>query len=179
MDSALTVRLYQPSDAARLTVLLHSAYAELGARGLNYTAVDQDEETTATRAGGGRCWVVEESGRMIGTLTMSLPPSSDLQDLTPVARVGRRAWLNQVAVSPTERSRGIAAGLWELGKQWAASRGATSVGVDTAVPADHLVRLYSAWGFTQEDTIHWPGKRYDSVVMTRPLTSNDAAPAGS
>ncbi len=48
-------------------------------------------------------------------------------------------------------------------------QGASSIGVDTAHPATHLVQLYRSWGFAEVDSIHWPGKTYDSVVMLRPL----------
>ncbi|WP_183086170.1 GNAT family N-acetyltransferase [Mycetocola tolaasinivorans] len=174
MDPALSVRPFRASDAAPLTDLLHAAYAELGAMGLNYTAVDQDVETTRARALGGQCWVIERAGQIVASLTMSLPPSDGLRELTAEARVGDRAWLNQVAVSPALRGRGLAADLWHRGRRWAAARQATSIGVDTAIPAVHLVRLYESWGFETVDTIHWPGKTYDSVVMARPLGPSDA-----
>lgn len=174
VDSLFTVRLFEMADAERLTQLLHAAYAELGAAGWNYTAVDQSVETTRERASGGRCWVVEHNERLVGSLTMSLPPSSELQRLTPAARKSRRAWLNQVAVDPAARGHGIATELWRRGRQWARSEGAESVGVDTAVPAEHLVRMYGSWGFTAVGTISWPGKTYDSTVMTRPLGQEDA-----
>lgn len=173
MDSVFALRRFQDRDAVALTDLLHAAYAELGARGLNYTAVDQTPATTLTRSRGGQCWVVESDGILLATLTMSLPPSTDLKELTTAAQPPHRAWLNQVAVSPSARGRGIAADLWRRGRAWAAAQGATSVGVDTAIPAEHLVAIYSAWGFTYADTIHWPGKTYDSVVLTRPLTRAD------
>jgi GNAT superfamily N-acetyltransferase len=164
------VRLFTPDDAEPLTALLHAAYAELGARGLNYTAVDQDAETTLVRAQGGQCWIVEnQEGGIVGTLTMTYPPSAEIRALTAEAREPRRAWLNQVAVSPLEQRSGIASYLWTLGQAWACDQGATSVGVDTAVPARRLVRLYASWAFTHRDTIHWDGKTYNSVVMVRPL----------
>ena len=169
MDSTLSVRPFEEADAALLTELLHDAYAELGAAGLNYTAVDQDVATTRDRALGGQCWVVEQEARIVGTLTMSLPPSAGLQELTAVARGEHRAWLNQVAVAPSLRGLGIAADLWRRGREWAAGQGASSIGVDTAHPATHLVQLYRSWGFAEVDSIHWPGKTYDSVVMLRPL----------
>lgn len=174
-DPALTVRPFIDGDAPALTALLHEAYAELGARGLNFTAVDQSVETTRRRAHGGRCWIVERGGDLIATLTMSLPPSSDLQELTVEASAAHRAWLNQVAVSPRARRSGLARGLWDIGKGWAIEQGATSVGVDTAVPATHLVNLYAAWGFDHRGVIHWPGKTYDSVVMIRALSAEDRA----
>lgn len=173
VDSSLVVRLFTDADASGLTTLLHTAYAELGAMGLNYTAVDQDVKTTRQRARGGRCWVLETDGRLVGTLTMSLPPSGPLQKLTPQAGVPHRAWLNQMAVHPAARGLGIAADLWQRARRWAVAEGASSVGVDTALPAEHLIRLYRSWGFTQTDTIHWPGKTYDSVVMIRPLTKTE------
>jgi GNAT superfamily N-acetyltransferase len=173
MDSRLSVRLFNDADADELTAVLHAAYAELGAVGLNYTAVDQDVHTTLLRARGGQCWVVERDDEIVGTLTMSMPPSSGLQELTPEAQVAQRAWLNQVAVLPTDQRAGIASELWRLGCEWARAHAATSIGVDTAIPAQHLVRLYRAWGFEQVSTIHWSGKTYDSVVMIRPLGPAD------
>lgn len=174
MDSSLTIRHFVDTDAGAVTRVLHAAYAELGASGLNYTAVDQNSSTTLIRARGGQCWVVERGAHIVGTLTMSLPPSSGLQYLTSEAQVSQRAWLNQVAVLPTEQRAGIASELWRLGLEWARAHEATSIGVDTAVPAEHLVRLYGAWGFTQVATIHWPGKTYDSVVMVRPTVTADS-----
>lgn len=168
-DPPLTVRPFVDDDAPALTAFLHEAYAELGARGLNFTAVDQSEETTRSRARGGRCWVVERGGEIVATLTMSLPPSSALQRLTPEARVPGRVWLNQMGVSPRLRGVGLARLLWDTGAAWAAEQGATSVGIDTAVPATHLVDLYTRWGFVPRDIIHWPGKTYDSLVMVRGL----------
>lgn len=174
MNSTLSTRLFELSDAGPLTELLHAAYAELGAMGLNFTAVDQSVETTVMRARAGRCWIVEDEECLVGTLTMSLPPLPDLRILTSEAAVPQRAWLNQVAVSPATRGRGIAAHLWDQGRKWAYARGATSVGVDTALPASHLIRLYNSWGFTHTDTIHHAGKVYDSAVMVRQLSSADA-----
>ena len=170
MKPSLTVREFAPEDAEALTSLLHAAYAELGAMGLNYTAVDQDSSTTLARAHGGQCWIVEDTaGAIQATLTMTFPPSEGLKELTSEARAEHRAWLNQVAVAPQMQRSGIASYLWDLGRRWAADHGARSVGVDTAIPADHLVRLYTSWGFEHRDTIHWAGKTYDSAVMTRPL----------
>lgn len=169
VDPSLVVRPFDVADAAPLTALLHAAYAELGDRGLNFTAVDQDVATTRARALAGRCWVVEDEGVLVGTATVSLPPSPALQAMSEHARTPRRAWLNQLAVAPDRRRRGIAGHLWSLGRRWAREAGATSIGVDTAAPAEHLVALYAAWGFELRDVIRWEGKTYDSAVMVRQL----------
>lgn len=174
MNSTFSTRLFELNDARPLTDLLHAAYAELGAMGLNFTAVDQSVETTVMRAQAGQCWIVEDKERLVGTLTMSFPPLPYLRELTSEAEVPHRAWLNQVAVSPAARGQGIAAHLWAEARKWALVRGATSVGVDTALPASHLVELYSAWGFTHTESIRHPGKVYDSAVMVLQLGSMDA-----
>ena len=166
--SDVKIRQFNDADAVGLTDLLHEAYAELGNQGLNYTAVDQSVETTRERASGGQCWIVEARETIVGTLTMSYPPAEGIRELTPEARQPKRAWLNQVAVSPRIQRSGIAGRLWELGKDWAHRQGATAIGVDTAQPATHLVRLYVSWGFEHRGVVHWPGKTYDSVVMVRP-----------
>jgi len=174
VDPTLLMRPFAPDDASPLTGLLHAAYAELGAMGLNFTAVDQDVATTARRALGGQCWVVEQDGHIVGSLTVSLPPSATVQELTAVARADGHAWLNQVAVSPPLRGRGIASALWRQGRRWASANGASSIGVDTAIPATHLVQLYGAWGFDPVDSIHWAGKTYRSIIMVRELDADDA-----
>lgn len=207
----IALRPFDPVDAPGLTSFLHRAYAELGQRGLNFTAVDQDVETTLWRASKGRCWVAVDRdalpphgeqvhaggreqthagerglardaapdlgrealaqglgnrGQIVGTVTISLPPGPHIGRLTPVAaRAG--AWLNQMAVDPDRRGLGIASRLWQTGLAWAVARGVTTIGVDTAAPATHLQELYSRWGFVASDTIQWPGKSYESIVMLR------------
>ena len=54
-EDAIAIRPLGPHDSVEgLTELLHRAYAALGARGWNYTAVDQTIEVTGKRRGG-RC----------------------------------------------------------------------------------------------------------------------------
>jgi GNAT superfamily N-acetyltransferase len=81
---------------------------------------------------------------------------------------GQAAFYRQIAQAD-ERRAGIATRLCALGRRWVRETGATSIGVDTAAPAEHLVRLYESWGFERRDTTHWDGRTYDSVVMARRL----------
>lgn len=164
------VRPFEPADVGPLTELLHRAYAELADQGLNFTAVDQDEATTLRRATAGASWVVVDDGRLIATSTVSWPAEAALRALSTAAAAEGRAWLNQLAVDPARRGEGLASELRDLGDAWAVRQGATSIGLDTAEPAAHLVALYRRWGFTAVDRVQWPGKRYRSVVMVRALT---------
>lgn len=166
-DGSPVGRLFRPEDAPALTVMLHSAYAELAAAGLNYTAADQDVATTLGRATGGRCWLVEDAGVPVATLTVSLPPGRGIRALTSVARREGAAWLNQVAVAPTHRGRGLTSSLWWQALNWAMQQGVQAIGVDTAESAAHLIDMYTRWGFIPMDTVHWAGKNYRSAVLLR------------
>lgn len=164
-----TLRPAVDSDVPALTVLVHAAYAELGAQGLNFTAVDQDERTTRYRTFAGSSCVVDDESELIATATVSFPPGEVLRGLSAVAREPATAWLNQLAVHPARRGEGHARLLLDRCLEHARDVGAIAIGLDTAAPATSLRRLYEHWGFRDREIIHWPGKSYDSVVMTRPL----------
>jgi len=134
-------RRYRPEDASELTALLNTAYGQLQDRGLNFTAATQDVETTRQRVAEGVCWVVEHDGCVAASMTMSVPAPDEIRSLSEHAREPGTGWLCQVAVG--------------------------TVGLDTAAPAEHLVTMYTRWGFAHVDDVHFPGKNYDSVVMTR------------
>jgi GNAT superfamily N-acetyltransferase len=165
----LEPRLYRSDDAVDLTALLNEAYRELQGTGLNFTAATQDVETTRERVAGGVCWVIEHDGRVAATMTMSVPPPDDIRSLSSHARQSDTGWLCQVAVGPELRGRAVAKRLFEVARVWATSHGITRIGLDTAAPAEHLVTMYERWGFERVDDVHFPGKNYDSVVMTQDL----------
>ncbi|MBF0687659.1 MAG: GNAT family N-acetyltransferase [Cellulomonas sp.] len=168
----LLLRPVTPDDVPALTRLLHDAYAELAAQGLNFTGASQDEVTTASRSlGVGASWVLAEpTGRLVGTVAASSPPGRGIKALTDLALEPDRVWLNQLAVHPDVRRRGLATLLWRTVREWSLEHGMRSVGLDTAVPAVALRDLYRRWGFVEADTVQWPGKTYRSVVMVHDLT---------
>lgn len=162
-------RRFEPGDTPSLTRLIHRAYAEPGAMGLNFTGVDQSEAVTLARASGGPTWLLVEGQELLGGITMSWPAEQALAALTTEALAPGRAWLNQLAVDPEHRNRGVARALRDVGFAWCHRHGARSVGIDTAEPASHLRAIYRGWGFSEVDTIQWPGKTYRSVVMVADL----------
>jgi GNAT superfamily N-acetyltransferase len=169
MTTELSPRKYVPEDAVALTALLNDAYREWSDRGLNFTAATQDVETTRARTSEGACWVIENNGELAATLTMSFPPPDDVQQLTSVARVRGRAWIGQIAVRDSLRGKNVARKLYDVACEWASQNRVTSVGLDTAAPAEHLVSMYERWGFQREGIVHFQGKTYDSLVMVQPL----------
>lgn len=172
----LVLRPVTPLDVPALTRLLHAAYADLAAAGLNFTGATQDESTTASRSlGVGESWVlVAPGGDLVGTVTASSPPGRGIRALTSLALEPDRVWLNQLAVHPDARGRGLATTLWGVVRAWSLERGMRSVGLDTAVPATGLRAMYRRWGFVDADTVQWPGKTYRSVVMVHDLSRRPA-----
>ncbi|WP_134196112.1 class I SAM-dependent methyltransferase [Curtobacterium sp. PhB25] len=91
-----------------------------------------------------------------------------------------RSWINEYApeVIATEASRypsidalrsglSVAKALFDVAAEWAGRHGISTIGLDTAAPAAHLVTMYTRWGFAHVDNVRFPGKSYSSVVMTR------------
>jgi GNAT superfamily N-acetyltransferase len=174
------IRPLAPSDSLEaLTALLHRAYARLGAMGLNYTAVDQSVEATARRVAGGHCFVAEEDGAIVGTVTVNGP--HDVNQ-TPGARdcawYLRRdlAHLHQLGVDPAAQGRGIGTALIAECERWAREQGFRAIALDTAGPAAHLRRRYAVLGYAHVGDAQWAGKRYRSVIMVKPL-ADGAAPS--
>ncbi len=162
-------RLLAPGDSVELvTALLHEAYAPLGARGLNYTAVDQSVETTRERIAGHECHVAERAGSIVGTATLH----TDSRDRPECACRPGMAYLSQFAVSPALQRSGLGSALLAHVEARARALGFTSLALDTAIPATHLVAFYSRRGYATIGETRFPRKTYRSVVMAKPLRDN-------
>jgi GNAT superfamily N-acetyltransferase len=174
------LRPLQSSDSLEaLTALLHRAYARLGALGLNYTAVDQSIETTARRVAGGHCLVAERDGQIVGTVTVNGALDADAApDARACAWYLRRdvAHLHQLGVEPAAQGQGIGNALIAACERWAREQGYRAIGLDTALPAEHLRRRYAALGYAEVGDVQWSGKRYRTVIMVKPLDSAHAPP---
>jgi GNAT superfamily N-acetyltransferase len=156
---------------AGLTDLLHAAYGPLGARGLNYTAVDQPVETTASRVSRGHCFVAESCSQIVGTILVRSPdPGSEC----PYYRQPHVASVHQFGVLPRLQGRGIGSALLRHAEKWAGDGGFRELALDTAAPAVHLLEYYERRGYRLVGEMEWPGKRYRSVVLSKPLAEADA-----
>lgn len=153
------VRLAGDTDVPALRRLVNAAYRTLGEMGLNYTGVTQDEETTRKRMRGREVYVLEEAGVLIGTVTFSVKERDR----------GRYGYVNQLAVEPSRQRRGLGGRLMDIAEQRARDLGLRSVRLDTAVPAEHLIRWYAALGYREVSRTHWRGKTYESVILEKTL----------
>lgn len=79
-----------------------------------------------------------EGGELIGFIT-------GYQDLHSV-RYGYRAWVEDLAVHPGQRSRGVGKALLDAAKDWARERGATHLELDSAEARADAHRFYEREG---------------------------------
>jgi GNAT superfamily N-acetyltransferase len=167
----LLIRPIEKSDSLeRLTALLHRAYAPLGARSLNFTAVDQTVEDTRYRISRGVCALALVDDAVVGTVTVCGGPFPQSQ--CAWYREPRVAFAGQFAVEPSFQRRGIGAELMCWAEAWARDRGYSELAVDTAEPAAHLIAYYERRGHRRVDEVQWPGKRYRSVILSKSLAAS-------
>jgi len=167
-----TIRPFTSADSiVELTSLLHAAYRPLGARGLNYTAVDQSTEITARRIESGECLVAVDGRRLLGTIVFY-----------PAERASGCPWydrpevssLGQFGVLPSLQRSGIGRRLLATAEDRAAVAGATEIALDTAEPAAQLIDWYGRCGYRLVEHAQWAGKIYRSVIMSKTVVPRGA-----
>ena len=154
-------------DIARLTALIHAAYAPHGARGLRYWGTHQTVEDTASRFAAGYALIAQANGEYAGTITVRAP-----QPDSPVALYrDPHTWsISQFAVAPEFKGKGVGKMLHGAALDYARSRGARTMALDTAQPAAALIAMWRAWGYREAGTADWrPHTNYLSVVMCQPV----------
>ena len=174
VQDAIHIRpLQAEDDLADLTDLLHRAYRPLAERGLRYLATHQDVATTQRRCAEGDCFVAELDGRIVGTLTLSCH-APDRSNGTPWYERPDVAHFGQFAVEPALQRRGIGRALIEAVEHRAIDRGMAELALDTAEPAQHLVRWYERLGFRFIEYAQWRVTNYRSVILSKALPKSKA-----
>ena len=132
----VTVRSADPAEAPALVPLYVWLFAAPGT-----TPADWEPATAGRRlaeaAGCERCAVlvaVAEDDVVVGFCTAYL-------DIVSV-RFGPRCWVEDLAVSPRHRSRGIGALLLEAAMSWAGERGAAHLELDSTLSRVDAHRFY-------------------------------------
>jgi GNAT superfamily N-acetyltransferase len=82
--------------------------------------------------------VAELEGELVGLCTAYLELNS--------VRFGQRCWVEDLAVDPARRSRGIGARLLGAARDWAQGRGATHLELDTGESRADAQRFYEREG---------------------------------
>lgn len=159
-DERASFRLATDADVPELRCLVNAAYRVLGEMGLNYTGVTQDEEVTRQRMRRGEVHLLKLEGQLVGTVKLDVrrPPDGE-----------PHVYLSQLAVDPSHQRQGLGGRLLRLAEDRARRAGVHRVRLDTAIPAEHLIRWYGAHGYAKVGEVQWPGKTYRSVVLEKAL----------
>jgi GNAT superfamily N-acetyltransferase len=134
--SPMNIRLVTGSDVSDVVAACEWLFAPPGAVPAQWDpaacAVRLRELISSPSAA---CFVaVDDVGLVIGFVTVYL-------DLNSIRR-GQRSWINELAVHPEHRSRGIGKALLHTAMGWAQDHGATHVALDSSVSRTDAHRFY-------------------------------------
>ncbi len=167
----ILVRPWQDTDSLEeLTDLLHRAYKMLADMGLRFLATHQDVETTRRRIEAGECFIAEQRGRIVGTITFyqaGAHSGCSYYTHPEVCHIG------QLAVEPSLQRRGIANLLMNHVEEHARQIGFHEIALDTAETAHHLIDWYTRRGYRQVGFQQWDVTNYRSVILAKGLLDNE------
>jgi GNAT superfamily N-acetyltransferase len=89
-----------------------------------------------------RIFVAEQNGALVGFCTAYLELNS--------VRFGQRCWVEDLAVDPQQRSRGVGSALLKAAQDWARSAGATHLELDSGLARVDAHRFYEREGATRQ-----------------------------
>ncbi|GAB3249670.1 GNAT family N-acetyltransferase [Chitinimonas naiadis] len=163
------LRPWRPEDsAAMLTGVLHRAFAPLAGMGLHCASAHQDANATASRLNKGQAFVAIADRQLVGTLTI-YQPQEDSEAFH--YRQPGVASIHQFAVEPAWQGKGVGDALLKLAERWARSHDCHRLALDTPQPARHLLAFYLRKGFELVESLHFSGRGYHSVVLSKPLVA--------
>ena len=114
----MKIILSTESDIPTLRKLVNAAYKQLGDMGLNYTAVDQDEEKTRSRISKGRCFILKIEDKILGTI---------LYTSENYFTGNKTAYVSQFAVLPEHKYMGFGSKLMDFCENLAKTEGFSGV----------------------------------------------------
>jgi GNAT superfamily N-acetyltransferase len=161
----LIIREFNESDdLAKLTDLIHSAYASHAESGLKYWATHQTVEDTKKRIAMGVCLIALLNDDYIGTGLFRRPQPESVVELYRDTSV----WtLAQFGVAPNYRGNGYGKAIHLHGMRMLKELGVKTLALDTAEPAKNLIEMYKSWGYSIVGNCDWrPFTNYPSIVMS-------------
>ena len=157
LPEGFLLRLAGDADVPRLRVLVNRSYTELGAMGLNFVGVTQDEEITRDRMQGKEIWVIEDkaTNELVATIALSVKETEEKNMF----------YIGQFGVLPERKKSGLGSFLIHHSFERAKARGYEIIELDTAIPAHHLVFIYRKFGFEIVEAERRPRPNYPNFLM--------------
>lgn len=154
-------RLATDVDVPALRKLVNAAYQELADMGLNFTGTYQDDAITRRRMQDAEVHMLFLETELIASINVSIKEIENSSD--------KCLFINQLAVRPDQKRRGIGSYLLDLAEDRARRLELSRLRLDTAIPATHLVKWYERRGYATIEEVQWQGKSYRSYIMEKRL----------
>jgi len=143
------IRKAEPGDEDKILAMYEWLFAPPGSKPRQW---DPDKAhprlSEAIRSSRATILVVEDQGALIAFCTAYLELNS--------VRFGQRCWVEDFAVDPQQRSKGVGSALLKAVKQWAHSAGATHLELDSGLARVDAHRFYEReTGTRQSYTFGW------------------------
>jgi GNAT superfamily N-acetyltransferase len=146
---AVTIREATPGEEEQVVPMYEWLFASPGSKPWQW-----DPERARARLGEAissprsTILLAEDQGGLIGFCTAYLELDS--------VRFGQRCWVEDLAVDPERRSRGVGAALLNAAKEWARRGGATHLELDSGLARADAHRFYERAGGTRQSyTFGW------------------------
>lgn len=156
-------RLATAADVQAIRKLVNDAYQELANMGLNFTGTYQDDKITHERMQNAEVYMLHRDDELIASINVSVKDLETGND--------KCLFINQLAVRPDQKRRGLGSYLLDLAEDRARQLGITRLRLDTAIPAKHLVEMYQIRGYSIIEEVQWEGKSYRSYIMEKRIDS--------
>ncbi len=139
MSAPFEVRPARAEEAGAIVPLYEWLFAPPGSRPPEWDPARAEERLAAAIGGDlSTVLVAAAGGRLVGLCTAYI-------DLDSV-RYGRRCWVEDLAVDPGERSRGVGAELLAAAREWARGKGASHLELDSGEARADAHRFYEREG---------------------------------
>lgn len=154
-----TIRRATRADAPLIQPLLHGAHRWNYAAGFNFSAATVELPEIMERLEEAEVYLLLADGTPEGTVTI-------FDD-------GTIGWLG---VAPAAQGRGHGRRLLAFAEERIRQMGLGKAKLDTPVSHPWLPAFYQRCGYLPVGTVHWEGKRYDSVLLEKDLRYPTAHP---
>jgi GNAT superfamily N-acetyltransferase len=134
-DASVVIRPARQEELHELARTYEWLFAPPGARPPKW-------ESTRALAALGRAVAASDAEVLIAEHASEIVGICTVYDDIESVRFGRRAWVEDLAVHPERRSLGIGKRLLDAAKDWARSRGATHLELDSAETREAAHRFY-------------------------------------
>ena len=162
------IRLFdiEKDSVSDLTVLLHRSYKRLADMDLHFIATFQDEEYTRNYLNKGDCFVLTDSGKIIGTIFYYTEIWADAPEIYKRPGV---VLFGKFAVDPGYQNMGLGSKLMDFIENYALENSKSEIVLDTSEKAFHLIDYYNKRGYRFEHYWQWRDVNYRSVIMAKKL----------